>query len=119
MNVRVASLTAPAPWRLWRRERAGVAVEKAEARPRVVTLRPSGRRTGYYVGLYVVVGLLSISRSRRWQTGIAAFLLLIPTVLTGVTQYAAVGAREAVVTPPGDHGILAGLVDHFRSLPRA
>lgn len=29
------------------------------------------------------------------------------------------GAREAVVTPPGDHGILAGLVDHFRSLPRA
>lgn len=49
------------------------------------------------LALAAVVGLLSLSRSRRWQTGIAAFLLLIPTVLTGVTQYAAVGARVGLV----------------------
>jgi cell division protein FtsW len=60
MNVRVASLTAPTPWRLWRRDRTE-AVDAAEARrPRVVTLRPSGRRTRYYVGLYVVVGMLTM-----------------------------------------------------------
>jgi uroporphyrinogen-III synthase len=28
------------------------------------------------------------------------------------------GAREALVTPPRDEGILAGLVDYFRALPR-
>jgi cell division protein FtsW len=64
MNVRVPALTPPAPRRLWRRERRAddqrVRSGSADARPRVVTLRPTGRRTGYYVGLYVVVGLLSM-----------------------------------------------------------
>jgi uroporphyrinogen-III synthase len=28
------------------------------------------------------------------------------------------GVREAVVTAPGDQGILAGLADYFRAAPR-
>jgi cell division protein FtsW len=56
LNVRIGVLNPPAPWRLLRRDAPTARVE----RPRVVTLRPPGRRTGYYVGLYVVVGVLSM-----------------------------------------------------------
>ncbi len=54
----VGSITLPLPWKLWRRERAAIADEKRAAR--VVALRPTGRRTGYYVGLFTVVVLLSM-----------------------------------------------------------
>jgi cell division protein FtsW len=59
MNVRFAPLTVPTPWRLFRRDR-NTATKDAATDRRVVSLRPTGRRTGYYVGLYVVVGILTM-----------------------------------------------------------
>jgi cell division protein FtsW len=54
----VGSISLPLPWRLWRRERT--ATEDDTRTPRVVALRPTGRRTGYYMGLFTVIVLLSM-----------------------------------------------------------
>jgi cell division protein FtsW len=54
------SIALPLPWRVWRRERPVATDETAKRAARVIPLRPTGRRTGYYVGLLAVIVLLSM-----------------------------------------------------------
>jgi hypothetical protein len=67
----------------------------------IAKLKAHGHQVAYVIfgalALAVIIGVVSISRSRRWLTAPAAVALLIPTVLSAVAKNAALGARIATV----------------------
>src|SRR5262245_27336936 len=66
----------------------------------IIGSKSHGHQVAYFIlgprALAIAVGGPSIKRSRRWQTGIAALLLVIPTLLSAVVKHGGIGARIAL-----------------------
>jgi len=71
----------------------GVSISMLE----IIKTKAHGSQVGYVVlvpvALGILVGALSIKRSQRWMTGVLAFLLIPPTLLSAVARHGALGAH--------------------------
>jgi len=63
----------------------------------VISAKAHGYQVAYFIlaplALAVVVGAVSLKQSRRWMTGVLAFVLIIPVLLSAVAKHAALGAH--------------------------
>jgi hypothetical protein len=67
----------------------------------ILRTKGHGHQVAYFIlaplALAIIVGGLSVKLSRRWQTGLVALFLVIPTLLSAVVKHGGVGARIALV----------------------